>query len=57
MDLLVPYEDGGSLSELHDLAGELEREDTPEGVRIHARVPVAAAQRFERFEQNGDAPA
>ena len=57
MDLLVPYEDGGSLSELHDLAGELEREDTPEGVRIRARVPVAAAQRFERFEQNGDAPA
>jgi GTPase len=56
MDLLVPYEDGGSLSELHDLAGELEREDTPEGVRIRARVPVAAAQRFERFERNGDAP-
>jgi GTPase len=54
MELLVPYEDGGSLSELHDLAGELEREDTPEGVRIRARVPVAAAQRFERFERNGD---
>jgi GTPase len=56
MELLVPYEDGGSLSELHDLAGELEREDTPEGVRIRARVPVAAAQRFERFERNGDSP-
>ncbi len=56
MELLVPYADGGSLSELHDLAGELEREDTPEGVRISARVPAAAAQRFERFEHNGDAP-
>ena len=56
MELLVPYEDGGSLSELHDLAGELEREDTPEGVRISARVPVAAARRFERFERNGDLP-
>jgi GTPase len=56
MELLVPYEEGGSLSELHDLAGELEREDTPEGVRISARVPVAAAQRFERFERNGDSP-
>jgi GTP-binding protein HflX len=56
MELLVPYEDGGSLSELHDLAGELEREDTPEGVRISARVPVAAARRFERFERNGDSP-
>jgi GTPase len=53
MELLVPYEEGGSLSELHDLAGELEREDTPEGVRIRARVPVAAAQRFERFSENG----
>jgi len=56
MELLVPYDEGGSLSELHDLAGELEREDTPEGVRIRARVPVAAAQRFERFERNGDSP-
>jgi GTPase len=56
MELLVPYKEGGSLSELHDLAGELEREDTPEGVRISARVPVAAAQRFERFERNGDSP-
>jgi GTP-binding protein HflX len=56
MELLVPYEEGGSLSELHDLAGELEREDTPEGVRISARVPVVAAQRFERFERNGDSP-
>jgi GTP-binding protein HflX len=54
MELLVPYGEGGSLSELHDLAGELEREDTPEGVLIRARVPMAAAQRFERFERNGD---
>ena len=49
MDLLVPYDEGGSLSELHELAGELEREDTAEGVRIRARVPAAAAPRFERF--------
>ncbi len=42
MDLLVPYEEGGSLSELHDLAGELEREDTAEGVRVKARVPASA---------------
>ena len=53
MDLLVPYEEGGSLSELHDVAGELEREDTAEGVRIRARVPAAAAPRFERFALNG----
>ena len=30
MELLVPYREGGTLSELHDLAGELEREDTAE---------------------------
>jgi GTP-binding protein HflX len=56
MELLVPYEEGGSLSELHDLAGELEREDTAEGVRVRARVPAGAAQRFERFEQDGASP-
>ena len=54
MELLVPYREGGTLSELHDLAGELEREDTAEGVRIRARVPAAAAPRFERFSANGD---
>jgi GTP-binding protein HflX len=50
MELLVPYDEGTSLSALHDVAGELEREDTAEGVRIRARVPVAVASRFERFE-------
>jgi GTP-binding protein HflX len=53
MELLVPYREGGTLSELHDLAGELEREDTAEGVRIRARVPASAAPRFERFSLNG----
>jgi GTP-binding protein HflX len=53
MELLLPYDEGGSLSELHDLAGELEREDTAEGVRIRARVPAAAARRFERFSLDG----
>jgi GTP-binding protein HflX len=54
MELLVPYREGGTLSELHELAGELEREDTAEGVRIRARVPASAAPRFERFSENGD---
>ncbi len=53
MELLVPYDEGGSLSELHDVAGEMEREDTADGVRVRARVPVAASSRFERFERNG----
>src|SRR5262249_49087318 len=34
--LLVPYTDGGSLAELHEVAGEVTREDTPEGVRVDA---------------------
>jgi GTPase len=53
MELLVPYEEGGRLSELHELAGEMEREDTAEGVRVRARVPATAAPRFERFSLNG----
>jgi GTPase len=53
MELLVPYGEGGTISELHDVAGELERTDTAEGVRVRARVPVAAAPRFERFSTNG----
>jgi GTPase len=53
MDLLVPYGEGGSLSELHELAGEVEREDTAEGARVRARVPAGVASRFERFEVDG----
>ena len=53
MELLVPYDEGSRLSELHDLAGEMEREDTPAGVRVRARVPAGAAARFERFSVNG----
>jgi GTP-binding protein HflX len=56
MELLVPYDEGGSLSELHELAGEMEREDTAAGVLVRARVPAGAAPRFERFEVNGAAP-
>ena len=53
MELLVPYAEGGRLSELHDVAGEMEREDTPEGVVVRALVPATAAARFERFAVNG----
>jgi GTP-binding protein HflX len=53
VDLLLPYHEGGRLAELHDVAGELEREDTAEGVRVSARVPATVAARFERFARNG----
>jgi GTP-binding protein HflX len=49
LDLLVPYADGGSLAELHELAGDVSREDTAEGVRVHALVPARLAERFSRF--------
>jgi GTPase len=49
VDLLVPYADGGSLAELHELAGEVSREDTPEGVHVRALVPATLAERFARF--------
>jgi GTP-binding protein HflX len=49
VELLVPYTDGGSLAELHEAAGEVERKDTPEGVRVRALVPARLADRFARF--------
>ena len=49
VDLLVPYADGGSLAELHEVAGEVNREDTPEGVRVQALVPARMAERLARF--------
>ena len=49
VELLVPYADGGSLAELHELAGDLTRKDTPEGVHVRALVPKRTAERFARF--------
>jgi GTPase len=49
LDLLVPYASGSSLAELHEVAGELARRDTPEGVRVRALVPARLASRFARF--------
>jgi GTP-binding protein HflX len=53
VDLLVPFSEGGLLSELHDVAGELEREDTADGVRIQARLPAVVAERYGRYAANG----
>ncbi len=49
VELLVPYSDGGRLAELHELAGGLDRRDTPEGVRVRALLPDRIAARFARF--------
>src|SRR3954449_8882637 len=58
VDLLLPFDQGGRLAELHDVAGDLERTDTAEGVRVRGRVPATGAERFARFEisENGAHP-
>ena len=53
VELLMPYSEGGRLAELHDVAGDLERTDTPEGVRVRARVSPTVAERFARWAVNG----
>ena len=55
VELLLPYDEGGRLAELHDLAGDLEREDTPDGVRVTARLPAAIVGRYDRFAADGRA--
>jgi GTPase len=49
VDLLLPYAECGRLAELHELAGDLDRTDTAEGVRVRGRVPAAIAERYARF--------
>ncbi len=56
VELLIPYSEGGRLAELHQIAGDLVREETPEGVRVSARLPVPVAERFARFAIPGAAP-
>ncbi len=53
MELLVPYSAGSRLAELYELAGDLEREECAEGVRVSVKVPKALAHRFEEFSVNG----
>ena len=48
--LLVPYEDGASLSALYALGAPIdERLDTEEGVVIRARLPQRDVRRFARY--------
>jgi GTPase len=52
--LLVPYSEGGTLSDLHDVAGELSRTDTAEGVLVTARLPAVVAHRYGRYAVDGN---
>jgi GTPase len=53
VELLVPFASGERLSELHEIAGDLEREDREDGVLVRARLPAALADRFSDLEVNG----
>jgi len=53
VELLVPFSEGGTLSELHELAGDMERTDTPDGVLVSVRLPAVVAERFGRYTVNG----
>jgi GTP-binding protein HflX len=53
VDLLIPYDKAGQVAMLHELDGELEREETATGIRIRARLPAAAAARYGRYATNG----
>jgi GTP-binding protein HflX len=54
--LLVPYQDGRALAELYGLGAPIaERRDTPEGVRVRARLPRQEIPRFARFLIAGEA--
>ena len=56
--LLVPYADGRALTDLYDLGAPIaERRDTPDGVRVRARLPRAEAARFARYLVADDADA
>jgi len=49
VDLLLPFAAGAQIAELHGLATQIEREDTPQGVHIKALLPPQVAERFQRF--------
>jgi len=53
VELLIPYDEGHSLAELHEITGDLEREETQDGVKVRVRLPPAIASRYERFAVNG----
>ncbi len=53
VELLIPYNEGARLAELHQIAGDLVREDTSEGVKVTVRLPAPVADRFSGFMTAG----
>ncbi len=57
MELLIPYDHGAILSELHAVAGQVERDDREDGVLVRARVPRSRSHRFVGYSVNGTSAA
>ncbi len=49
VELLIPYDEGARLAELHEIVGDLEREETAKGVRVTARLPATVAARYQPY--------
>ncbi|HEU4802326.1 MAG TPA: GTPase HflX [Solirubrobacterales bacterium] len=55
VELLIPYGEGATLNELHEIAGQVDREDREDGVLVKARVPRSLTHRFSAWSVNGRA--
>jgi GTPase len=53
VELLIPFDRGDRLSELHEVAGDLEREDRADGVLVRALLPAGHADRFSDLSVDG----
>jgi GTPase len=53
----VPFAEGARVAELHEVAGDLEREDTAHGVLVKARVTPTLAERYARYAVASDGAA
>jgi GTP-binding protein HflX len=53
VELLIPFDRGDRLSELHEVAGDLEREDRADGVLVRALLPAEHADRFSDLSIDG----
>jgi GTP-binding protein HflX len=53
VELLIPYDDGAALSDLHAIAGQVERDDREDGVLVRARVPRSHSHRFATYSVGG----
>jgi GTPase len=56
VELLVPFDRGDRLSELHEVAGDLEREDRADGVLVRALLRAEHADRFADLAADGRRP-